>query len=442
MRSFVVLCIALLVGFKGFCQSPDWTWQELSKMPQPVTNNAVTAVAVNGSTYVYSFGGMDSTLKYQGITQSSYRYDVVNDLWDSIPPLPDTLGKIASAASAVKGRIYIIGGYHVFANQSEKSSNKVHVFDPISNQYLPDGQHVPIAIDDHVQAVWRDSLIYVVTGWSDNANVNTVQIYNPITNSWMSGTPVPDNSDYKVFGGSGTIIGDTIYYVGGASMGFNFPLAPVFRKGVIQSGQPDSIIWTEMQIPEALGYRMGASSVNDKPFWVGGSTTSYNFDADAYDGSGVVSPEDMVMVYEPTIDSLIEYINAAPPVMDLRGIGKISANQFIIAGGILGNQTVSDKSFLLTYNNFVGIDIQNADLQEYIKVYPNPTDGFTTISLSNYGIHIVRVLDLLGGEVFSKTYSSAVLSVNLNLNALANGNYWIEVKTTNGVATKKITVLK
>ena len=113
---------------------------------------------------------------------------------------PDTLGKVAAGASRVGNIIYIFGGYHVLANGDEISSNKVHRFDVSQNQFISDGAPIPIPIDDHVQAVWKDSLIFVVTGWSNSQNVANVQIYNPSTDTWLAGTSVPNTSHDKVFG--------------------------------------------------------------------------------------------------------------------------------------------------------------------------------------------------------------------------------------------------
>ena len=81
----------------GFTQS--WEIIEVSLMPERVTNNAVIEGFIEGIPYVYSFGGLDSTKLFSGIHQRSYRYNVTTDVWESIPPLPDTLGKIAMAAS-------------------------------------------------------------------------------------------------------------------------------------------------------------------------------------------------------------------------------------------------------------------------------------------------------------------------------------------------------
>ncbi|MCB0662798.1 MAG: hypothetical protein KDC24_08660, partial [Saprospiraceae bacterium] len=171
----------------------------LASLPEPITNNAVEAIwDQNYEIWIYTFGGLDSTKAYDGIHKRAYRLNVFqpNAEWEQLHDLPTGPGRIAAAASEVKGRIYIIGGYEVLSNGGERSLDHVHIFDHASGQYLPDGAPIPVPIDDQVQAVWRDSLIYVITGWSNTGNVPNVQIYNPSEDSWMQGTPVPNNSQY------------------------------------------------------------------------------------------------------------------------------------------------------------------------------------------------------------------------------------------------------
>ena len=162
---------------------------------------------------------------------------------------------------------------------------------------------IPTPIDDQVQATWRDSLIYVVTGWSNNGNVGKVQIYNPNTNTWEEGTPVPTSpnyeTDYYVFGGSGTIIGDTLYYIGGASgyfLGPVFPATTHLRKGYINPEDPTEITWSGEETNIARGYRMAAGHWNDQQaVWIGGSQITYNYNGIDYNGSGGVPPTTRVV---------------------------------------------------------------------------------------------------------------------------------------------------
>ncbi len=324
-----------------------WHITPLIKLAEPITNNAVAEGFINGKPYVFTFGGLDSTKLYSGIHKRTYRLDIANNTWQQIADLPDSLGKIASAASRIKNSIYIIGGYHVFADGSEKSSNKVHRYNIENNKFLEDGTSVPIPIDDHVQAVWRDSLIYVVTGWSNKANVPNVQIYNPATNSWAVGTSVPNNHLYKSFGASGTIIGDTIFYLGGAAMGKHFPIQNILRKGVINPNKPTEIKWTHQLLEQnAVGYRMAATKIGNIPHWLGGSTITYNYNTIAYDGSGGVNPNYRDLFIKNTKIETI-FLNKLP--MDLRGIAEINDSTKILIGGIEKNQQVSNQVYLLEW---------------------------------------------------------------------------------------------
>ena len=247
-------------------------WEDLAPMPERVTNNAVTEAFVDGIPYVYSFSGIDSTKACGNPHLRSFRYNTVTDEWETIAPLPDPQGgKIAAGASTVGNKIYIIGGYHVAPNCGEISSEKTHIYDPETNTYLPDGAPIPVAIDDQVQGVWRDSLIYVITGWSNTTNVVNVQIYNPSTDTWSVGTPIPNEVEWRVFGASGSIIGDTIYFAGGASRICNsnscFAPTATLRRGIINPDNPTEITWEGWENPAAQGYRMAASTWQDNPIW-------------------------------------------------------------------------------------------------------------------------------------------------------------------------------
>ena len=214
-------------------KSQDYFSSLETPLPFKISNNTVTGGILNGVPHVYSFCGIDSTKVYTGINLKAFRYNTATQIWDTIPDVPDTKGKIAAGASCIDSIIYIIGGYHVDRFGGEVSSNKIHRYNINTNTYLTDGTNIPVATDDHVQAVWNDSLIYVITGWSNSGNIPNVQIYNPKIDSWITGAPVPNSHIYKSFGASGTILGNTIYYYGGATSASGFGIQNILRVGEI-----------------------------------------------------------------------------------------------------------------------------------------------------------------------------------------------------------------
>lgn len=347
MRKITLLISILSIYQAAIAQ--NWNVTQVGSLPKAVTNNAVVEGFIGETPYVFSFGGLDETKKYSGIHLDSYRFNTITGELITIPDLPDTLGKVAAAASRIDNIIYIIGGYHVFSDGKELSSNKVHRYDIKNNKYLEDAAPIPVAIDDHVQVVWQNRLIYVITGWSDKTNMPNVQIYDPVKDSWAVGTPTPDNHDYKSFGASGNIIGNSIYYFGGAEYGTRYPIQNKLRKGIIDPNDPTQITWS-ISVPdrEIVGYRMAATNIGDEIHWIGGSVITYNYNGIAYEMSGGVPPINRAFSLSAKDDTKLN-ITTAPAPMDLRGIGDVSATVKYIIGGMLADQKVSNRIFKLEW---------------------------------------------------------------------------------------------
>jgi hypothetical protein len=423
MKRILLFFILSMFAFTNpvFSQA-NFIWTELTPMPEAVSNNAVAAAHSGDTICIYSFSGIDNTKTPNGIHNKGFKYNMVTETWTELLPLPDGMTRIAAGASTVNNKIYIIGGYHVFPNFSEESLDFVHVFDPETNTYLPDATPVPTPIDDHVQAVWRDSLIFVITGWSQSTNVNKVQIFNPALNQWAAGTTVPNNNFYKAFGASGDIVGDTIYYNGGAVMGGNFPGTAQLRKGVINPDNPSEITWSiEEENPGEKGYRMGAKTIDDRVFWIGGGGQTYNFDGVAYNGSGIVEPLERIMEYNATTATWSVFENPQK-VMDFRGVAKISENELIICGGMTSGAEVTNATFML----HIGFPLSISETHfNNLQIWPVPTQDVLHIKgidiKSNYEIMDVSGRLILEGKL-------NVGGDSINTTGLKSGSYILKVK--------------
>ena len=61
----------------------------------------------------------------------------------------------------------------------------------------------------------------------------------------------------------------------------------------------------------------------DRPFWVGGSRVSYNYDAVAYNGSGIVPPVGGIGALHSRRRTSLEVVPTARAVMDIQRLGRI-----------------------------------------------------------------------------------------------------------------------
>lgn len=417
---------------------PAQTWQVSSQAPmlEPVSNNAVCEGFIEETAFVYSFAGIDSTKLYSGIHNHCYRLNTATNEWMQIADLPDPLGKIAAAASRIGDTIYIGGGYHVMSNGNEISSNKLHRYRISTNTFMPDAADIPLPIDDQVQSVWRDSLIYLITGWSNNRNVPDVQIYNPTNNSWAMGTAVPDNNLYKAFGASGCIIGDTIYYYGGASQATNFPALKLLRKGAINPEDPTQISWS-FSIPNSneSGYRTACTIANNQISWIGGSATSYNYNGIAYNGTGGVPPLQRSFWYNPNDGgTIVDTQNLFP--MDLRGVANINDTIKYIVGGMVADQTVSGQVYKLEYLSNVTSTKNPVTTNDLIKLIPNPASGQVTIVLQDSNSpYTIELYDLQGRLVLDIANDNKI-----NVSGLPEGTYMLILKQERNVFTSTLIV--
>ncbi len=405
-----------------------WFSSTLMPMPERVSNNAVCEGFINGTAYVYSFAGIDSTKLYSGIHLRSYRLNTSTNQWQSLPNLPDTMGKIACAAHRIKDTIYITGGYHVFANTNEVSSNRMHRFNVSTNQFMSNGLNIPVATDDHVQCVYKDSLLFLVTGWSNSGNIPNVQIYNPKLNTWQVGTPIPNNNTYKSFGASGTIIGDTLYYLGGATSGAGFGAQQVLRKGYINPANPTQITWS-FTSPAIKAYRSTCVQSNGQAYWLGGAEVTYNYNGIAYNGSGGVPLSNKSRLYNTSSFWNIDASTILP--MDLRGAAQLSDSCVVLAGGMLQNQSVSKQVFkLCRLNGLVGVPKNQVPENEMI-IYPSPFHDKLNLNYS-------KILDVFIYNSMLQLVKKGITEETFDMSLFPSGIYFLEIKEGDLSRIKKI----
>ncbi len=325
-------------------QTPSW--QPVPSLPRPVSNNAVAAVETSRGWEVYSLLGIDSTKGWNGTVNWAFRWNPSEAEWDEIAPVPGP-GRLAGTAQGVRGRIYVFGGYTVAGDGSERSLPDVDIFDPETGAWRK-GAPIPVPTDDAVSGVWRDSLIYLVSGWHDRANITNVQFYDPASDEWRQATPIPGP---PVFGHAGSIVGNAIVYVDGVRVDENprrFSAERSSWRGDIDPDDPTRITWRRIEDhPGPTLYRAGGGAAPDGVILLGGSDNPYNYDGVGYNGE---PSRPLVGVYRYDVhNDRWEALGSLPRgVMDLRGI-VLAGDRLIVIGGMLGGQRVTQTAWMAPF---------------------------------------------------------------------------------------------
>lgn len=398
----------MLVSLSIFGQG-QWRFTKLTNMPIASSDNAVCeAVFSNGSKFVYSFGGVRNPLGEDAIHREVQKYTVSTNSWSIVASIPDSLGKLGASASYVNNRIYLIGG-HYSLDDSTITSNRMHVFNPFIDTFEVDGANLPISTDYHVQSVWRDSLIYVIGGWSDTSTTTAVQIYNPYFNSWEMGTSLPDDVFFKSFGSSGVILGDTIFYFGGTFDGLENGVSSGLRKGVINPENPTEITWEFVgSYSNSTTNKAVCAGHGDKMFVFGGSEYQFNYKGEVEETAvqPFVSQRILNFSVISGVFTLSESVDFPVGRKGSRGLAKLGGGNWITCGGIDSLQEASRSVYLLT--NFSFSDIDKAlqppifDVVEFDEYYLVKTENVGTVS----------VYDVSGRTLFSKRKSLADLIIS------------------------------
>ncbi len=311
------------------------SWQSHAPLPEPLANNAVAIHNDGDTSYVYSFMGIDTTKVWSGITKHAWRLNVETDSWEALPDVPGSAGRIAALAFECDEKIYLMGGYSVNVNQAETTWDAVDIYDPVTNSWSA-GAPIPVPVDDMVGGVWRDSLIYLVCGWSQSGNVQNTQVYNPTDDSWAQATPFPIEG---TFGGAGGIVGNWIVYADGVKG--NFLMRRRVHRGWIDPANPLSVTWGGTGGHPGPGlYRMASGNVpgdSTAMLFAGGSDNPYNFDGEGYNNQPS-EPTAQMWLFYPESSAKLQIGDKNIATMDHRGFPSTASRMFIVGGMIAGRQ--------------------------------------------------------------------------------------------------------
>jgi N-acetylneuraminic acid mutarotase len=170
------------------------TWRQAASAL--IERTEVTATALDGKIYV--IGGLvpqrlaEMFTLPPAVTDVVEEYDTATDRWTTKSPLPRGLHH--TAAVAVGGRVYVLGGYTHSLLSTWEPVASLFVFDPSTDRWT-EGPPMPTA-RGALAAAELNGKIVAIGGYDRRMNVAAVEAFDPSTGRWTSLPPLPTPRDH------------------------------------------------------------------------------------------------------------------------------------------------------------------------------------------------------------------------------------------------------
>jgi len=286
-------------GQEEFVESMSSGWVYVASMTYPRDKLAATT-GLGG--IIYAMGGMPSPYYSSDALEA---YDPDTNTWSVKSPMPIPRNSLAAATGA-DGKIYAIGGF--ITDTPYGLTNRVDVYDPTTDTWSP-GNPMPTARDFPGAAV-VDGKIYVIGGGRSSSNGRRVEMYDPTTNTWTVMSPKP-SSRYAM----GVAVADgKIYTIGGAVVW------SATATTTVEMYDPATDTWSVKSPMPGPRYRLAAVTGPDgKIYAIAGSP-----------GGGSLT--NTVWAYDPQTDTWSGAPSLPSPRWDLAAAGSLEGTIYAIGG--------------------------------------------------------------------------------------------------------------
>ncbi|MBC8232700.1 hypothetical protein H8E77_24390 [bacterium] len=183
-RNFIsILAVLMLIGLLGLAEmslAVESTWTQKADMTTP--RFGLSASAVKGK--IYAIGGWGNAGKLSAVEE----YDPATDTWATKTDMPTA--RKGMATGMMNGKIYAFSG----ANQANSHDGQGLVtaaeeYDPAADIWTKK-EDIPTArFGAAASAV--DGKIYVIGGWGSGVPLSVVEMYDPVTDNWEKRANMP-----------------------------------------------------------------------------------------------------------------------------------------------------------------------------------------------------------------------------------------------------------
>jgi len=231
------------------------TWTTKEPMPTARCYFAITVYMDK----IYVIGGTfgEKDIVYVGVPGVNEVHDPVTDTWETLEPMPTARAHLD--ANVVGDKIYLIDGSAWPFGQSAGGLNEV--YDPSTDSWSTKSP-MPIGVDYYTSTV-VDNKIYVIDDGFSETPIST-QIYDPENDSWSDGKRLPTATFLAAVGATTGVLAPKRIYVFGGSEGDNVAI------NLTQVYDPETDLWTTGSPMPTPRWFLEVAVVNDELYAIGG----------------------------------------------------------------------------------------------------------------------------------------------------------------------------
>jgi len=246
---FALLLVFMILTFgsgqqQAFTETAESSWSNGASIPTPRTE--VTATII-GDDNIYVIGGLDKSGK---VLDTVEVYNIKNDTWKTVAPLPQPLHH--TAASSLNGKIYVIGGSSSPID-NWIPSNKLFIYDPIEDKWI-EGKPMPTA-RGAINTNFINGILYVIGGYGSSQIVDVNEAYDPLSNKWISKSSMPTPRHHA----ASAVIDDQLFVIGGRTVG----LYPIVNTNITERYDPIEDKWMTLESMPSERSGISAASINN-----------------------------------------------------------------------------------------------------------------------------------------------------------------------------------
>lgn len=369
----------------------------------------------------------------------------VSGQWNQLASYP--LSRKAMFSFTMGGKAYMGGGFES-ANGVSVASNDFYEFDPQTNVYTKKANLPGAGTRISGFAFAINGKGYITGGVdSSSSNLFTTFEYDPTTDAWAQKQNIPGT--FRVFSGYAAAVNGKGYVFDGTETREYDPVADAwtikpnpFPKGINSSGHFGFVLGSNIYITggvfppnsaDLLMYDTSTDTWTTKSSFPGGQLSfafSFSLNGFGYVCGGLNGQffnETTLRRYNPNTDTWQVATGADfPNDFTAQGVSfTIGNNAYLGTGEDVVHNTITGDLYSITLAN---IGLKEEIIPSAFEMYPNPSQGKLSISLTRKGFQALSVLimDSKGKIVHSQKWNEDVPELDLSL--LTKGIYIVQIE--------------